>query len=81
MVGHPSGLKLLLASDRPRDMHLINQLANYEALVKKLAGLARFLTLDMGVGLQPFAEKILPLCDEFSCHRGKSPIRSSIPRR
>jgi CheY-like chemotaxis protein/MinD-like ATPase involved in chromosome partitioning or flagellar assembly len=64
LVQHPSGLKLLLASDRPRDMHLINQTANYETLVKKLAGLARFVVLDLGVGIQPFAEKILPLCNE-----------------
>jgi len=64
LVQHPSGLKLLLASDRPRDMHLINQTANYETLVKKLSGLARFVILDLGVGIQPFAEKILPLCNE-----------------
>lgn len=64
LVPHPSGIKLLLASDRPRDMHLINQTANYETLVKKLAGLARFVVLDLGVGIQPFAEKILPLCNE-----------------
>jgi CheY-like chemotaxis protein/MinD-like ATPase involved in chromosome partitioning or flagellar assembly len=64
LVPHPSGIKLLLASDRPRDMHLINQTANYEALVKKLAGLARFVVLDLGVGIQPFAEKVLPLCNE-----------------
>ncbi len=65
LVSHPSGLKLLLASDRPRDMHLINQTANYETLVKKLAGVARFVILDLGVGIQPFAEKILPLCNEI----------------
>jgi len=64
LVSHGSGLKLLLASDRPRDMHLINQIANYETLVKRLAGLARFVVLDLGLGIQPFAEKILPLCDE-----------------
>ena len=64
LVGDPSGLKLLLASDRPRDMHLINQTANYEAIIKRLAGLARFVILDLGVGLQPFAEKILPLCND-----------------
>ncbi len=64
LVQHPSGLKLLLASDRPRDMHLINQTANYETLVKKLSGLARFVVLDLGVGIQPFAEKILKLCNE-----------------
>jgi len=65
LVSHGSGLKLLLASDRPRDMHLINQTANYETLVKRLANLARFVILDLGVGIQPFAEKILPLCDEI----------------
>jgi pilus assembly protein CpaE len=64
LVGDPSGLKLLLASDRPRDMHLVNQTANYETIIKRLAGLARFVVLDLGVGLQPFAEKILPLCNE-----------------
>src|SRR5512139_383845 len=64
LVGHPSGLKLFLSSDRPRDMHLINQLVNYETIIKRLSGLGRFLTLDMGVGMQPFAEKILPLCNE-----------------
>ncbi|HEX6268795.1 MAG TPA: response regulator [Anaerolineales bacterium] len=64
LVYHTSGTKLLLASDRPRDMYLINQTANYETLVSKLAGLARFVVLDLGVGLQPFAEKILLGCDE-----------------
>lgn len=64
LVGHVSGLKLLLSSDRPRDMHLINQIANYEFLIRRLASLSRFLVLDLGVGLQPFAEKILPMCDE-----------------
>lgn len=64
LVQHSSGLKLLLASDRPRDMHLINQVANYETVVRRLATLARFVVLDLGVGIQPFAEKIITLCDE-----------------
>ena len=64
LVQHPSGMKLLLASDRPRDMHLINQGANYETIVKKLSALGRFVVLDLGVGIQPFAEKLLPLCNE-----------------
>ena len=64
LAHHASGLKFLLASDRPRDMHLINQTANYESIVKALAGLARFVILDLGIGLQPFAEKILPSCDQ-----------------
>ena len=63
LANHPSGIKFLLASDRPRDMHLINQTANYEATIRAIAGLARFVILDLGMGLQPFAEKTLPFCD------------------
>ena len=63
LAPHPSGLKILLASDRPRDMHLINQTANYEAIIGSIAGLARFVVLDLGMGLQPFAEKTLAFCD------------------
>ena len=64
LAHHGSGLKILASSDRPRDMHLINQVSNYETLVSRLAGLARFAVLDLGLGIQPFANKVLPLCDE-----------------
>jgi CheY-like chemotaxis protein/MinD-like ATPase involved in chromosome partitioning or flagellar assembly len=65
LIYHGSGLKFLLASDRPRDMHLIGQVANYEATISSLADLARFVVLDLGVGIQPFAPKILPECNEI----------------
>jgi pilus assembly protein CpaE len=61
---HGSGVKFLLSSDRPRDMQLINQTSNYEALTTGLAGLARFVVLDLGMGIQPFAPKVFPHCDE-----------------
>src|SRR5512141_2083633 len=64
LAQHKSGLKLLLASDRPRDMQLINQTANFEVIVRRLAAVARFVVLDLGVGIQPFAERVLPLCNE-----------------
>jgi pilus assembly protein CpaE len=64
LTHHGSGLKMLLSSDRPRDMHLINQVSNYEAVISRLSGLARFTVLDMSVGIQPFATKVLPLCDD-----------------
>lgn len=60
---HASGINVLLASDRPRDMHLVSQSANYEAVATKLGGLARFTLLDLGAGLQPFTQVILPHCD------------------
>ena len=64
LTHHGSGLNLLLSSDRPRDMHLIGQVVNYEAVVSGLAGLARFTVLDLGVGIQPFATKVIPQCNE-----------------
>jgi CheY-like chemotaxis protein/MinD-like ATPase involved in chromosome partitioning or flagellar assembly len=65
LTPHGSGLRFLLASDRPRDMQLINQAANYEATLSTLATLARFVVLDLGVGIQPFAQKVLPYCNEI----------------
>jgi pilus assembly protein CpaE len=65
LTHHGSGLKFLLSSDRPRDMQLINQIANYEATLALLASLARFVVLDLGVGIQPFAQKVLPQCNEI----------------
>ena len=65
LTPHRSGIKFLLSSDRPRDMQLINQVANYEATLSTLASLARFVVLDLGVGIQPFAQKVLPSCNEI----------------
>jgi len=65
LTHHGSGLQFLLSSDRPRDMHLINQIANYESFISTLIGLARFTVLDLGMGIQPFAQKVLPICDEL----------------
>ena len=64
LIAHGSGLRLLLASENPRDVHLINQVDTYPAIVRALASLARFVVLDLGAGLPPFVEKILPLCTD-----------------
>jgi len=64
LTHHGSGLKVLLSSDRPRDMHLINQSSNYEEIMTRIAGLARFVVLDLGVGLQSFTQNVLPRCND-----------------
>ena len=64
LVSHGSGLRLLLASENPRDVHLTSQIDNYRAVVPCLSSLARFVVLDLGSGLPPFVESILPLCAE-----------------
>ena len=64
IVSHGSGLKLLLASENPRDVYLNSQVNNYEVLVNRLSMLARFIVLDLGTGLPLFVQKILPLCND-----------------
>jgi DNA-binding response OmpR family regulator len=66
LTHHASGLKFLLSSDRPRDMHLINQIANYETVLSTLSDLGRFVVLDLGMGIQPFAQKVLSRCNEIN---------------
>ncbi len=64
LAPHASGLKLLTASESPHDVMLTGQIANYGILVSRLSVLARFIVLDLGIGLPPFVEKILPFCHE-----------------
>ncbi len=64
LVSHGSGLRLLLASGNPRDVHIINQVNNYPVLVNALSTLARYVVLDLGAGLPPFVERLLPMCME-----------------
>lgn len=64
LVPHVSGIKLLAATESPRDVSLTSQVNNYEALVLRLASLSRFIVLDLGTGLPPFVQKILPMCSE-----------------
>jgi CheY-like chemotaxis protein len=64
LAPHSSGLRLLLASENPRDVSLTSQVNNYEVLVTRLALLAPFVVLDLGIGLPHFVQKILPMCDE-----------------
>lgn len=59
LVSHNSGLKLLLASENPRDVNLISQVGNFEILVSHLSSLARFVVLDLGSGLPNYAQKLL----------------------
>ncbi|MBI2331734.1 MAG: response regulator [Chloroflexi bacterium] len=64
LVTHPMGVRILAASDRPLDMDLMARADNMEALVLRLASLARFVVLDLGSGLPSSVQKILPLCSD-----------------
>lgn len=64
LAAHGSGIKILAASDNPRDVDLSSRVENYEALVARLASLARFIILDLGSGLSSTVQKTLALCNE-----------------
>ncbi|GAB4503907.1 MAG: hypothetical protein Fur0043_09000 [Anaerolineales bacterium] len=64
LVSHGVGFKMLLASHHPRDFHLIGQVSQYENLVARLSTLGRFVVLDLGMGLPPSVQRILPLINE-----------------
>lgn len=64
LAAHNSGLKILAASDNPRDVDLSTRTENFEILIGHLASLARFVVLDLGSGLSSSVQKILPLCKE-----------------
>ncbi len=60
---HTTGLRLLFGSIHPKDASLANSIPAIETLVNRLSFLAPYLILDLGAGLTPLAQKILPSCD------------------
>ena len=65
LVAHAAGFKVLASSNHPRDFQLINQVTQYENLVTRLAALGQFVVLDIGMGLPPFVQRVLPKIDEL----------------
>jgi len=60
---HKSGLKLLLASEQPKDTPLIESLPQYKTIFNRLMGMPNFLVLDFGAGLPRVTQELLPQCD------------------
>jgi CheY-like chemotaxis protein/MinD-like ATPase involved in chromosome partitioning or flagellar assembly len=65
MVTHAAGFKVLAASNHPRDFQLVNQVTQYENLVGRMAALGQFIVLDIGMGLPPFVQRLLPKINEL----------------
>lgn len=64
LVAHKSGIKVLPASEKPRDMDLVSRVDNFTALTTRLATLGQYVVLDLGSGLPSFSQKLLALCAE-----------------
>lgn len=65
LIASQSGFKTLLASNRPEDIHLIDNIAQYENLLTRLSTLGRFILLDLGMGLPPVVQRLLPLINQL----------------
>jgi CheY-like chemotaxis protein len=63
IVGHPSGLRAVLASMEPHDYAMISQTARIEAIVSSLASLTQTLIIDLGHGLTEATAKLLMQAD------------------
>ena len=63
LVTHGSGIQILLSSFMPVDALLQNNLEQIEAVTKQLKLIAPNTILDLGVGLNPITQKLLPHCD------------------
>jgi pilus assembly protein CpaE len=62
LVNHPSGIKVLAASEHPRDVDLVSKTENFETLVMRLSALARFIILDLGSGLSYTTQRMATMC-------------------
>ncbi len=61
---HSTGVRLLLASHRPRDAQYINKGEHFDAIALHLSTLADYLILDLGPTLPPSNLKLLKRCDD-----------------
>jgi len=60
---HTTGLRLLFGSVQAKDGLLMNAPALMEALVNRMSYLTSYLVLDLGTGLTPLTQKLLPACN------------------
>jgi CheY-like chemotaxis protein/MinD-like ATPase involved in chromosome partitioning or flagellar assembly len=60
---HKSGLRLLFGSVQAKDGLLTKAPEMMEALANRLSYLATYLVLDLGAGLTPLTQKLLPACN------------------
>jgi MinD-like ATPase involved in chromosome partitioning or flagellar assembly len=58
LVNHKAGIRLLLASARPKEAELEQSVRQMEAVVENLASMCTAMVLDLGCGIRPY---VLPL--------------------
>ena len=64
LLTHKTDVRLLLASYNPLDGRHLAHPEQFEAMAHHLVFLANYIVLDLGPGINPINDRVLPLCDE-----------------
>ncbi len=78
LLTHKTDVRFLLSSYQPSDARYIQASTHFETIARTLSYLAQYIVLDLGPGISPIADKVLPLCDEIIVVM--EPIPNSITR-
>jgi len=65
LVTHGSGIQIMLSSFMPIDASLQNNLDQIDAILKQSKQIATNTVVDLGVGLNPITQKLLPQCQSL----------------
>lgn len=61
---HKSGVRMLLSSYDPADAKYTTAIDHYDSISRYLAYMAAYVVIDLGPGLSPITDRVLPHCDE-----------------
>jgi len=65
LSSHSSNVDILTASAQPRDGILINNIQQFEVILNRLKFMARFVVVDLGSGITPLTQKLVPGMSEI----------------
>ncbi len=62
---HSSNVDILTASAQPRDGVLVNNVQQFEVILSRLTFMASFVVVDLGTGITPLTQKLVPSMGEI----------------
>lgn len=65
LVFHPSGVDILVASPQPKDGLLQSNIEHFEVLLNRLRYMSKYVIVDLGSGLGPLSQKLVPAFSEL----------------
>lgn len=65
LILHPSGVKILPSSPRPKDAILLNNIQQFEVVINRLQFMTRFLIVDLGSSLTALNQKLVTSFNEL----------------